>query len=87
MTFDVNGQKLSELQLLSDYGVQLGADLAGSTVKPMITIAVGVSRGFAGRAFMDLSYRYGLIFSSADTIEDDKGLSTQRVQLGVGVRF
>jgi hypothetical protein len=36
---------------------------------------------------MDISYRYGLIFSNSDTIEDDKGLNTQRLQLGIGVRF
>lgn len=86
VSFTVNGQELSELQLLSDHGVQLGADLAGITVKPMMTVAVGVSRGF-GRAFMDVSYRYGFIFSKSGSIEDDKGLNTQRVQLGIGVRF
>lgn len=86
VTFAENGQELSELQLLSDYGVQLGADLAGVTVKPMVTVAVGLSRGF-GRGFMDVSYRYGLIFSKSGAIEDDKGLNTQRVQVGIGVRF
>lgn len=86
VAFTVNGQELSELQLLTDHGVQLGADLAGITVKPMMTVVVGLSRPF-GRAFMDVSYRYGFIFSKSGSIEDDKGLNTQRVQLGIGVRF
>jgi opacity protein-like surface antigen len=85
--FSINGQELSELELLIEHGVQLGADLAGATVKPLFTAAFGVTRDFAGRAFMDISYRYGLIFSDSDTIEDDKGLNTQRLQLGIGVRF
>ncbi len=87
VVFSAGGGELSEDQLLSQFGVQLGADLAGSTTKPLLLVAAGVSRNFAGRAFLDLSYRYGFIFAKAGTIEDDKGLNTQRLQLGIGVRF
>lgn len=85
-TFSVNGAELSEQQLLDQYGVQLGADLAGLTTKPMMVIAAGVSRNFMQRYFLDLSYRYGLIFSG-DTIEDDHAINTNRLQFGVGIRF
>jgi opacity protein-like surface antigen len=86
VTFSVNGAELSELDLLSQYGVQLGADLAGSTVKPMMVVAAGVSRAM-GRALFDVSYRYGLIFSKTGSIEEDKALNTSRIQVGVGFRF
>lgn len=84
--FTIGGSTLSEADLLSQYGVQLGNDLAGSSTRPMVTVAVGMSRTF-GRAFLDLSYRYGLIFAKSDLIEDDKATNTQRVQVGFGVRF
>ena len=87
VTFSVDGAELSEADLLAQYGVQLGADLAGSTTKPLFLVAFGVTRPFAGRLFLDASYRYGLIFAKSGSIEDDKGLHTQRLQLGVGVRF
>ncbi len=33
------------------------------------------------------SYRYGRIFARTGVIEDDKGFNTQRIQVGVGMRF
>lgn len=87
VVFTVNGAEKSEAQLLSDYGVALGNDLAGTTTKPLVLITAGVSRNFATRAFLDVSYRYGLIFAKSGVIEDDKSLNTQRIQLGVGIRF
>jgi opacity protein-like surface antigen len=86
VVFSVNGAELSEEQLLTDYGVQLGADLAGSTTRPMLVVLGGVSRPFLRRYFLDVSYRYGYIFSSG-SIEDDEGMNTQRLQLGIGIRF
>jgi opacity protein-like surface antigen len=87
VVFSVNDNELSETQLLDQYGVQLGNDLAGSTTKPLFLIGAGVSRNFHGKYYLDLSYRYGRIFAKSGTIEDDKGLNTQRVQVGVGIRF
>jgi opacity protein-like surface antigen len=86
VVFSVDGNELSETQLLDQYGVQLGNDLAGSTTRPLFLIGAGVSRDFLGRYYVDLSYRYGRIFASG-AIEDDEGLNTQRVQVGVGIRF
>jgi opacity protein-like surface antigen len=85
--FTVGGSELTEQQLLDLYGVQLGSDLAGSTTKFMMVIALGVSRNFMEKYFFDVSYRYGPIFAKSGTIEDDKTIQSQRLQLGVGIRF
>ena len=87
VTFSVNGTELTEQQLQDLYGVQLGNDLADTTTKGLFVVAVGVSRNFASRAFLDFSYRYGLIFAKPDVIDDDEALHTNRLQLGVGIRF
>jgi opacity protein-like surface antigen len=87
VTFTIGGSALSESQLLSQYGVQLGNDLAGESWRPLVMVAVGVSRTFAGRAFLDVSYRYGAVFAKTKLIENDKMTNTQRLQFGVGVRF
>lgn len=87
VAFTIAGTELSEDQLLSQYGVQLGADLAGTSNRPMFTVIGGVSRTFGGRAFFDLSYRYGAIFAKKDLIEDDTVTNTQRLQVGIGIRF
>lgn len=86
VTFNVAGTDLSEGDLFSQYGVQLGADLAGSSNRPMFSVMGGVSKDF-GSAFFDISYRYGAIFANTDLIEDDAMTNTQRLQLGIGVRF
>jgi opacity protein-like surface antigen len=87
VTFSVGGRELTELQLLTEHGVQLGADLSGATIKPMFLATLGMSRSVGSKAFVDLSYRYGLIFAKSGVIEDDKSLNTNRVQVGFGVRF
>lgn len=85
--FTIGGSELSEDELLNQYGVLLGNDLAGTSNRPMLLVIGGVSRDFAGNAFVDLSYRYGAIFSNTDLIEDDTLTNTQRLQLGIGIRF
>lgn len=85
--FTVGGAELSEAELLARYGVQLGADLAGISTRPMFTAMFGVSRNLGGSGFFDISYRYGAIFAKTDLIEDDKMTNTQRLQLGLGIRF
>jgi opacity protein-like surface antigen len=87
VVFSVNDSELSEEQLAEQYGVQLGSDLAGSTIKPLFLIGAGITRSFYSRYYLDLSYRYGRIFAKTGTIEDDKGMNTNRLQLGIGVRF
>jgi opacity protein-like surface antigen len=87
VVFSTNGTELSEAQLYDQYGVLLGSDLAGSTTKPMFLLGAGVSRNFKSRYYVDLSYRYGRIFAKTGTIEDDKGMNTQRFQVGVGIHF
>jgi opacity protein-like surface antigen len=86
-TFSVNGADLSEDQLLNDYGVQLGADLADSSNKATFAILLGVTRAIGERYGMDVSYRYNRIFAKSDLIEGDKGISANRIQAGFFVRF
>ena len=68
-------------------GVQLGGDLSGSQNKTIFVVGFGVNVPFMERFFADLGYRYGQIMAKTDTVETDKGIPTQRVVLGVGVRF
>ncbi len=86
-TFSVNGADLSEDQLLSDYGVQLGADLAGSTTKTTLALLLGVTRSIGERYGVDLSYRYNRIYPKSDVIEEDEGINANRLQVGFFVRF
>jgi opacity protein-like surface antigen len=68
--------------------VALGTDLSGTFKRPFIMFGVGATVTFATRFFGDLSYRYGRI--SGETDGSDVVLAavpTQRLQIGVGVRF
>jgi opacity protein-like surface antigen len=82
VAFTVNGQVIDP----GANGVQLGADLSGTLNKPIFVIGFGVNMPFKGRYFADLGYRFGEIFAS-DAFETDTGIPTQRIILGVGVRF
>ena len=68
-------------------GVQFGTDLNGTSRKALITIGGGVTYPLMKRYFIDASYRYGRIFANAEEGAVDKGINTQRAQLGFGVRF
>ena len=85
--FAVNGADLSEDQLLNDYGVQLGTDLADSSTKATLALLVGVTRAIGERYGADVSYRYNRIFPKTDFIEGDKGINANRLQFGFFVRF
>ncbi len=87
VTFTIGGTELTEEALLNDYGVQLGGDLAGTSNRPMFTVLGGVSRTFAGSAFLDVSYRYGAILADTDSFDEDTTTHTQRLQIGIGIRF
>ncbi len=65
----------------------LGNDLTGSLTKGLIVIPVGAQTDFARRYLVDISYRFGRILARSGAIENDVGISTQRVQVGVGIRF
>jgi opacity protein-like surface antigen len=68
-------------------GVQLGGDLSGSHNKTILVFGFGVHVPFKTRFFGDLGYRYGHIFPKTENFETDTAIPTQRIILGVGVRF
>jgi opacity protein-like surface antigen len=70
-----------------ELGIQFGNDLNGSISKPIFVIAAGAAKPFGKRYVADLSYRYGRIFPRTGEIPNDTGINTNRLQLGVGVRF
>jgi opacity protein-like surface antigen len=76
----VNGQPLGPDQ------ITYSNDLNGKQNKSMLMIGFGAKYAFGERYFADLSYRYGYIFP-ADAISNDTGIPTQRLQIGVGIRF
>jgi len=73
---------------LPSLGVQLGSDLSESHTAFLFMIGGGTTYTFMTRYFADLSYRYGRTSEvSSDSEVLIKGLNTQRVQFGVGIRF
>jgi opacity protein-like surface antigen len=71
----------------SEVAVSFGPDLQGTVTKPFMMIGGGVTVPFAQRYYVDGSYRYGRIFAREGVIDADTGISTQRVQIGVGIHF
>jgi opacity protein-like surface antigen len=82
VAFSVNGTTIDPSST-----VQLGSDLSGSLNKTIIVLGFGVNVPFKARFFGDLGYRYGQILAKTDNFETDTSIPTQRVVLGVGVRF
>jgi opacity protein-like surface antigen len=83
--FSIGGNDVTSQ--LDQHGVQLGNDLAGSLTKAFLTVGVGANATLGKRYLVDLSYRYGRIFPRTSQIADDKGINTQRLQAGIGIRF
>lgn len=84
--FAVNGTDVTDQ--LPELGVQLGADLSESHNTFLFVLALGTQVNFGTRYFADLSYRYGRTGEASDDNEVlIKGLNTQRVQIGGGIRF
>ena len=81
--FSVNGSPVDP----ASRGVQLGGDLSGTHNKTIVVFGFGVNVPFATRFYADLGYRYGQILAKTDNHETDKAIPTQRIVLGVGVRF
>ena len=67
--------------------LQLGGDLSGTHNKTMLVLGFGVNVPFKSRYFADVGYRFGEIFANTNNFETDKGIPTQRIVLGAGVRF
>ncbi|MFN7982553.1 MAG: outer membrane beta-barrel protein [Vicinamibacterales bacterium] len=86
-TFTIGGASLNEEQLLAQYGVQLGSDLAGSTTKTTFAVLAGVTKSFGERFGVDVSYRYNRIMPKTDLIDSDEGINAQRLFFGALVRF
>jgi len=68
-------------------GVQFGNDLNGSLNKPMFVLGGGAMYPINNMIFVDGSYRYGRIFPDTAEIENDHGINTNRLQIGIGVKF
>jgi opacity protein-like surface antigen len=68
-------------------GVQLGGDLSGTHNKTILVFGFGAHVPFKSQFFADLGYRYGQILAKTDNFETDTAIPTQRVVLGVGMRF
>jgi hypothetical protein len=81
--FSVNGTAMPPQAL----GIQTGNDLNGTVKKGFITIGAGGHAPLGKRYFADLSVRYGRILARTSEIENDVGINTTRLQLGVGIRF
>lgn len=86
VNFVVGGVDVTSV-LESNYGIVLGNDLSGSISKPFIVVPIGVQGTFSKRLVVDGSYRYGRIPARTSEIENDVPINTQRVQVGVGIRF
>lgn len=86
-TFTIGGASLNEDQLLSQYGVQLGSDLAGSGTKTTFVVLGGVTKAIGERYGIDISYRYNRVLPKTDLIDSDEGINAQRLVFGAFIRF
>jgi opacity protein-like surface antigen len=86
VNFVVNGTDVTS-QLPELYGIELGSDLSGSLNKTFVVVPIGVQGNFRKRYFVDVSYRFGTIRPRPDDIEQDQAITTQRILVGIGVRF
>jgi opacity protein-like surface antigen len=82
-TFAINGNAIDPAQ----FGVQLGGDLSGTTRKAIVVVGAGVNVPFMKRFYADVGYRYGQIVAKTADLETDRAIGTQRVVLGIGIRF
>jgi opacity protein-like surface antigen len=80
--FTVNGTTIDPSST-----VQLGSDLSGTLNKAILVLGFGINVPFKTRYFGELGYRYGGILAKTSNFETDTSIPTQRVILGVGVRF
>ena len=81
--FSINGAATAPENL----GIQSGTDLNGTLRSTFMMFGVGVDMTFATRCVVDISYRYGRISAKTSEIENDVPIPTNRVQVGIGIRF
>jgi opacity protein-like surface antigen len=69
--------------------ITFGSDLNGVENRPYLVVGGGATWDFLTRYFIDATYRYGRVSSRTDASAgvDEAGVSTQRVQIGFGVKF
>lgn len=84
-TFEVGGTDVTD-SLLDQYGVELGNDLADATNKTLLVLTAGGRKILSSKITLDVSYRFGRVFKSADIL-DDVAMTTNRIQAGVGFSF
>jgi opacity protein-like surface antigen len=87
-TFSVNGSTVPPETL----GITVGSDLAGSQTAPYFSFGGGANVDLGSRYFSDISYRYGRVFSKteqsgSDTVTTLAAFNTNRLQLGLGIKF
>ena len=84
-TLSVNGTVVPPENL----GVQFGTDLNGSETSPFFMFGFGSTVEFHTRYFVDVSYRYGRVFAKNDDAGNVvlAGTNTNRVQVGIGIKF
>lgn len=83
-TFTVSGAQVPNFEGI--FGVQLGNDLDGYVSKAFLMAGFGVTRPVKKKYLLDASYRFGRVFPSG-SVGGDTGVNTQRIQIGLGVRF
>jgi len=71
---DVTGQLLQ-------MGIKLGGDLSGDERGFLFTVGGGARIGFGKQLFADVSYRYGHISLTSESV------NTNRIQFGIGAHF
>jgi hypothetical protein len=85
-TFVVNGTAFTPEQLgIASVG---GGDLNLTETKPFFMIGAGASITFGARYFVDVSDRFGAVIGATSAgPSDTETIKTNRVQLGLGIKF
>ncbi len=86
-TLSINGATVAPGTL-----VTFGSDLNGSETAPLFMIGGGATLTFASRYFADISYRFGRVFGKSETSGSESitvlnAFNTNRVQVGLGIKF
>lgn len=84
-TFSVNGTVVPP----DSIGITVGNDLAGTQTAPFFMLGGGANVDFGSRYFADVSYRYGHVSGKTDSngVTTLEGFNTNRLQVGVGIKF
>jgi hypothetical protein len=80
-TFTVGGPNLTNTWAQAPYNVQLGSNLSGTFMKPMLSSGGGIVWPTWRQINRYFQYRHGRI------VAEDGGLNVSRAGIGLGVRF